>query len=158
MRLFRSVLLLRVVALALVVGVGVSLVPVAAAESGRLVILRGVLEDTRAFEAGLEAARSAESAPLAAFAHAYAAESDDGTTAAAIVQLLGAETLTGVLPPAPHRATSAPEAGTAGASASLGVLTRSSALSLARADASVTVAPGREPARTPSTSAQPRGP
>ncbi len=122
MRPFRSLLLRRLVATALVAAVGVSLAPAASAQSGRLATLRGVLNDAQAFEAGMDAARRAESAPLLAFAHAYAAESQDGTTAAAVAQLLGADALRGVLPPAPDRASPAPEAATTGASAALGVL------------------------------------
>ena len=109
MRPFRSLLLRRLVATALVAAVGVSLAPAAAAQSGRLATLRGVLNDARAFEAGLEAARQADVAPLVAFAHAYAAQSQDGTTAAAVAQLIGAEALTGVVPPAPDRASPAPD-------------------------------------------------
>ncbi len=157
MRPFRSTLLLRAVALAVMAGVGVSMVPAASAESGRLATLRGVLDDTQAFDAALQAARAAESAPLAAFAHAYAAEADDGTTAAAIAQLLGAESFSGVLPPAPDRAAPTPTAAT-GASASLAILGPASAVHADALDASATDVPRHARAATPLASAQPRGP
>lgn len=158
MRPFRSILLRRLVASALALAIGVSLAPVAAAQSGRLATLRGVLEDAHAFEAALDAARTAESAPLVAFAQAYAAESDDGTTVDAIVQLLGADALSGVLPPAPDRATPAPEAATSAASASVGVLAGSAApLRLTNLGAAHTAAAPAS-VRVTGTSARPRAP
>ena len=158
MRPFRSLLLRRLVATALVAAVSVSLAPLASAQSGRLATLRGMLDDARAFEAGLEAARHAGSAPLLAFAHAYAAESQDGTTAAAVAQLLGANALRGVLPPAPDRASPAPEAATSGASGSLCVLVgHASPPAAARSQASASDPPAGD-RRPGGTAAQPRAP
>ena len=158
MRPFRSLLLRRLVATALVAAVGASLAPAAAAQSGRLATLRGVLDDAQAFEAGLDAARQAESAPLAAFAEAYAAESEDGTTAAAIVQLLGADALTGVLPPAPDRASPAPDVVTSAASASLGVLAGNARPSASAASAPPVSEPLAGDRHQRGTTAQPRAP
>ena len=108
MRLIRSLWLRRAVAAVLAVGVAVPMVPTADAADERLASFRGMLDDADAFQTALDAARGAD-APLAAFALAYAEASEDSLTAAAVARLLTADTMSGVLPPAPDRAVAGPE-------------------------------------------------
>ncbi|WP_412067676.1 hypothetical protein [Rubrivirga sp. IMCC43871] len=100
MRPLRSALLRRLVVAALAVALGLPLAPSAAASPAL-----AVLDDSEAFDRALAAAKAAEPGtdPVAVFAQVYA-DAVDGVSAEAVAHLLGAPSLSGVVPVAPSEA------------------------------------------------------
>ena len=105
MRPFRSRFVCRVLALALAGALGLTSAAPAVARATGSQSLRAVLDDGQAIDAALAAARDVPPADRrAAFAEVYAHAADDGTTAESVERLLGADSMSGVLPVAVERA------------------------------------------------------
>ena len=157
MRPFRSLLLRRVVAAVLVAAVAMPLASTAGASARRTDALQGVLDDATAFDAALRAARAAHADPLGAFADAYEQASGGGISAEAIERLLGADSMSGVLPVAAQRAwVSAQATSPAGAgAATLPDPARLVPLPLASAAPD---GPAERPLRAVAPASQPRAP
>lgn len=147
MRPLRSPLVCRVLVLALAGALGLTAAAPASARAPRAETLRAVLSDGEAVEAALEAVRDVPSGGrLAAFADAYARTANDGTTAEAVEQLLGADSMSGVVPVVIQRAvagaaSSTPASAPGVATGPLGVALVAPTVSAPRADYHQTAAP-----------------
>lgn len=160
MRLFRSPLLLRLVATVLVAGVASTLAPSAVARDARSVSLRVLLDDADAFETALDAAWNAAPGEdaVAVFASVYAEAVGDGLTAEAVYDLLDGQALGLVAPPAPDDAAFSAPPALAGPGAVHAVLPASGAsVSLPAADLAVPEA-AVLPSRPEAAAHQPRAP
>ncbi len=159
MRPFRSRSVCRVLVLALAGALGLTAAAPASARAPRAETLRAVLGDAEAVEAALDAVRHVPSGGrLAAFAHAYALTADDGTTAEAVEQLLGADSMSGVVPVVTQRAVAGPASSTPASALGVAAFPHRHAApaptaSAARADRQRAAAP--RPVATPS---RPRAP
>lgn len=101
MRPLRHPLVLRVLASVLLVGIGAACVPTASAQDARPERLRSLLTDADAFEAALQASRSAEGDGVEVFVAVYAEASQDAVMAEAVRQLLSGHGVGSVAPVLP---------------------------------------------------------